>query len=274
MKSLFVPIIAALVLFSCKKDKSPASPAEPTENIAGKIKTRIDSNTYQLTLPVTYNYYYNDKGKLLQLYTLRKINGNNYYDTVYTEKYLYNGKEVVYTTTYGDKKYVYKLNDDWLVYEGTDADNPQVKISCTYNNDRQLTEFKYTGRDNRNTPIVNTNKWYYTNGVCDSLVFTGVAGGITYDRQVYVYEYDKSKINSTTDYNLNTTVPVLAEIFGAPRFKYPVKKVTTIYPLTNSSNFERFENKFDNAGKLQTRKIFGEQNNTLNPEAWQTFIYY
>ena len=190
------------------------------------------------------------------------------------EKYLYNGKEVVYTNSSGGLQYTYQLNDQWLAVTGTgtNAYNSHSGFSFTYNGEKQLTESKITVPRDNSTQTFYEN-WYYTNGVCDSFAATTSWAGITY-RTSLLFEYDLTKQTSIIQHEWPLQINLAAEIFGKQRLKYLLKK--TIY-YANGVNFPdnnwRYEYQYDGSGRVTERKTFSGSNTGPDANLTESYTY-
>jgi hypothetical protein len=235
MKILIIPFFAGVLFTSCSKNNSDVPSPEPGTS-ASRIKTRTSS--YVTT------YFYNAEGKATK-YENSDGSGSAFeYQPGIVIRKVYN--------TAGVFQYSYKheLNADALVFRTTISNNPAYEIIRLYNADKSIA--KQISMINGNN---NSIDYFYSNGNCDSMRFTGNNGNWS---STVVKTYYTGKPNVLTD-------AATGDDFYGKASKDMLKSEIYKYPDGSSNELATYTYEYDGQGRVikETRSQGGNINISL-----------
>ncbi len=239
MKKIFFLLFTAAGFMACKKSNTDA-PVNPGNSVA-KIKTWTSGANVS-----TYNY--DAQGRITS-----SINSNG---SGYEYQYS-NGTVLEKAFSAGhvlNKTYTLELNTDGNVIRRTDNNNPVLEELYIYNADKTLAKHigHYAGG---NTQVID---YFYKNGNCDSLRFTGNNGNWSLTIQKTYYT---DKTNGISSENRG-------EFFWGKSSSNLLKSEVYKYPDGTTNTPGSYTYEFDANGRVV--KITGTQGNNIDIE----FITY
>lgn len=220
MKKLLFVFMATATFVACKKNAidKPVTPV----NTAAKIKTEIYGASGT-------TYAYDALGRLTQ----RSFSNGS--KTVY--EYLSGIVNVKIYNTAGVFQYSYKyeLNANGSVSRATRNDNPAYEELNFYNADKTLAE--RVSKINGNT---STSNYFYSNGNCDSVRFTG-NNGSWHTTLINIYYTDKTNVLSYENHGY---------VFNGTDNKNLLKNQVYHYPDGSTNTPVNYSYEFDAQGRV------------------------
>jgi hypothetical protein len=177
-KNFLLILTGCILLSSCKKDKTPATPTETVP----KIKSETNIATGQ-----SYTYTYNNDGRIAKI-----VKPSTYYETYDYTPSLVSWAEYSATGVLQNRRY-YELNSQGLAIRAT-YDDPAYSTTYTYNSDKQLLKTS----EYQNGVLTATADYFYTNKLPDSSVSKSPlsAGSST-----FAYEYYDTIVSTYSEKN-------------------------------------------------------------------------
>lgn len=235
MKILLIPFAAAVLLTACSKNNTDA-PAPVTGNTVAKVKTWTSS--------YTSTYFYDAQGRLTKYENSDGSRVEQEYQPGIVIRKVYNSAGVF--------QYSYKneLNADGYLGRTTLSSNPNYEILYVYNPDKTLA--KQISNISGNHQVID---YFYSNGNCDSMRFTGNNGNWS---STIAKTYYTDKANVLTDANTG-------DDFYYKASKNMLKTELYKYPDGSTNDLSTYVYDFDAQGRVikQTRTQGGNIGITL-----------
>lgn len=182
-KNVFLFLMISTFI-ACKKN----SDAPPVVEEMAKVKDMIYDNGR------TYHFGYSTSGQVISIEettssgnigstTFYELNGNQL-----TETYKSSPLSTPYITNF-------TINNQGYIVSATKPASPYYRIDYSYNSSWQIVEEKETGINGGRDSVI--KRYYYTNGVCDSIVTVKSYNSIT---EVIRFEYYPDKIDNRNRY--------------------------------------------------------------------------